>query len=649
MKISHSSGTYNTPFFLSIESDETVQYSINNGPYFTFREALFISNSCEIHIKTCSGEEFLHVELSATLESPGPIYIIGGADKCAEIHQAIIADAGGAEKARVAFIPAGSANPYAAGMDRMVRFETMAGLKIDRLQVPLLHERYDFSSKENQSAFRIIPVAIIDDPETSSNPVNDPDHVINDEGTYPNINEADWKNGGHSLEEAKSVFENNYNVFFFTGGNQTRYISALMNEDGSDGLLLSVIRWLHRYRGAVIAGTSAGAAGLACSMISGGGSAASWLQGLVNESLKDEIISPEVFPSSGENDRRLVMGPGLSFLPDFMVSDTHFFNRGRHGRLLKAVSHLVDTTGQQAVGIGVAENTAARVHANNITVVGESGIFIPVATNTFSFTIYHAFPGDVVQIHEQEGKIHVSQTTSDSKTLNDNLPSTLCEPDIFAKNRWLEFLFQGFSSSTCEHLFGLSLCSLQEVSADEYPRSDSIMLATFHKNSDFKRITTESITNDFGRKDRNYPQMQINRQLHNYVSGLALTIDIIEVSGDRPLYQFLQSPDAFREMPSSGSRLAVLGICKESLLILHAFFIDYEINSDSDELLMRIDTEPACQANILCNDANVVTDDNGMAVISSCTQLQINVESRSGVRLQGKVTASPFLIIGEEG
>ncbi|MCX7887780.1 MAG: cyanophycinase, partial [Verrucomicrobiae bacterium] len=56
--------------------------------------------------------------------------------------------------------------------------------------------------------------------------------------------------------------------FFFTGGNQSRITSALLNTDGSPTPALLAIRQIHR-TGGVIGGTSAGAAIMSDRMITG--------------------------------------------------------------------------------------------------------------------------------------------------------------------------------------------------------------------------------------------------------------------------------------------------------------------------------------------------------------------------------------------
>src|SRR3712207_4708460 len=99
-------------------------------------------------------------------------------------------------------------------------------------------------------------------------------------------------------------------------------------------------------RGLVVGGTSAGAAMMSNSMILGGAS--------------DE--NPKV--------GGVEIGPGMDLVIGAMI-DTHFSQRGRHGRLLTAVAHY-----PQDLGIGIDENTAMIVEKNEVRVLGEGAVTI---------------------------------------------------------------------------------------------------------------------------------------------------------------------------------------------------------------------------------------------------------------------------------
>lgn len=144
-----------------------------------------------------------------------------------------------------------------------------------------------------------------------------------------------------SIEQATGVF--------FTGGDQLN-ITALMG--GTP--LQAAIR--HRFeKGMTIAGTSAGATMMSNTMILNGG---------------------------GDTNPRLgcvVIGPGMDFLPG-VVTDTHFSERGRIGRLLTVVAHC-----PQNVGLGIDENTALVFHNDKFEVLG-SGAVTVVDAGDLSYT-----------------------------------------------------------------------------------------------------------------------------------------------------------------------------------------------------------------------------------------------------------------------
>jgi cyanophycinase len=128
--------------------------------------------------------------------------------------------------------------------------------------------------------------------------------------------------------------------FFFTGGDQARIIE-LVKGTRVDG----VIRKRHK-KGAVVGGTSAGAAMMPDTMIIEG----------------DSATNPRV--------NVVDMGPGMGFLPGIVV-DQHFSQRGRLGRLIAALV-------QQPVilGIGIDEDTAVIVDGDEFEVVGQGAVTV---------------------------------------------------------------------------------------------------------------------------------------------------------------------------------------------------------------------------------------------------------------------------------
>ena len=120
--------------------------------------------------------------------------------------------------------------------------------------------------------------------------------------------------GAGALEGATAVF--------FTGGDQL-HITALMGGTEMDKL----IKRRHG-KGLLLGGTSAGAAMMSNSMLLGG--------------------DGECNPRSGA----VEIGPGMDFVVGAVI-DTHFSQRGRHGRLIAAVAHY-----PQDLGLGLDEDTA---------------------------------------------------------------------------------------------------------------------------------------------------------------------------------------------------------------------------------------------------------------------------------------------------
>ncbi len=113
------------------------------------------------------------------------------------------------------------------------------------------------------------------------------------------------------------------NGVFITGGDQMRLVSLLGGTKFSQRL-----RQVASETGIVLAGTSAGAAGMSTSM----------------------IVRGDATPHPHKNSVKL--SPGLGFLKNIII-DQHFTERGRISRLITAVSY-----NPYNLGIGIDENTA---------------------------------------------------------------------------------------------------------------------------------------------------------------------------------------------------------------------------------------------------------------------------------------------------
>ena len=125
---------------------------------------------------------------------------------------------------------------------------------------------------------------------------------------------------------------------FITGGDQMRLVSILGGTK-----FAAKLRHLVRETNIVLAGTSAGAAGMSTSMIVRGESTSHPHKGSVR------------------------LSPGLGFLKNIII-DQHFTERGRISRLITAVSY-----NPYNLGIGVDENTAIILNSDGIMEVYGSG------------------------------------------------------------------------------------------------------------------------------------------------------------------------------------------------------------------------------------------------------------------------------------
>lgn len=141
--------------------------------------------------------------------------------------------------------------------------------------------------------------------------------------------------------------------FYFTGGSQSRVLDVFL-PDGDTTVAYRALRsrW---EEGAVLAGSSAGAAMMSSVMISGGSSEEAVEVGVAADAEADGVQ----------------LRPGMGFFPA-AVLDQHFLARGRIGRLL--VTTLQD--GTPRVGLGIDENTALIVDGDSAVVVGASGVVV---------------------------------------------------------------------------------------------------------------------------------------------------------------------------------------------------------------------------------------------------------------------------------
>ena len=164
-----------------------------------------------------------------------------------------------------------------------------------------------------------------------------------------------------TLEQATGVF--------FTGGDQL-HVTSLIGGSEMDLLLHDLYK-----KGVVIAGTSAGAAMMSGSM---------FVRGPAEENPRLE---------------NLQLGPGAEFLMGAII-DTHFSQRGRHGRLISAVAHY-----PHVLGLGVDEDTALVAKDGIFEVIGRGAVTV-IDAGELSYT-------NIPDLREDEGlslfniKLHI--------------------------------------------------------------------------------------------------------------------------------------------------------------------------------------------------------------------------------------------------
>ena len=138
-----------------------------------------------------------------------------------------------------------------------------------------------------------------------------------DDSTTADVDESLWS--GNAWQTDKLVGLEQAAGFWFTGGDQMRIVGSMRAEDGEESPLLGLI---HRRlaAGAVVDGTSAGAAVMSRAMIAGGDSFNALL-----EPLAQSYASTE-----DQDSGRLYLENGLGFLADGIV-DQHFDRKARLG------------------------------------------------------------------------------------------------------------------------------------------------------------------------------------------------------------------------------------------------------------------------------------------------------------------------------
>ncbi|MEW1953638.1 cyanophycinase [Terrabacter sp. NPDC080008] len=136
---------------------------------------------------------------------------------------------------------------------------------------------------------------------------------------------------------------------FLTGGSQVKLAQNIVGTPVGDAVVRAY------QRGAVVAGTSAGASIMSRFMIS----------------LGEEGLTPR--------QRASQVSAGLGLVEDVII-DQHFDQRGRYGRLMSMVA-----ASPNLLGMGIDENTAGEIRdGRTMSVIGAGSIFIVNARNAIT-------------------------------------------------------------------------------------------------------------------------------------------------------------------------------------------------------------------------------------------------------------------------
>lgn len=259
----------------------------------------------------------------AATADPGTLVIAGGAldPGNAPVFDAFIEAAGGVE-ARFVILPTASGYPAGSAADFAAALQSYGVAPANITRVDL---------------------AVMDDPDTDD------------------VDESEW--AGNARNPAQIAPIETADAIWFTGGDQARIAAALIEADGRDTPMLAALRG-RLAAGAVIGGTSAGAAMMSPVMIVRGETLPALLEAPI--ALPEGVEAPET--------DRLVLARGLGFFP-YGLTDQHFGERARLGRLARAV---VTVEASLRHGFGVDENTAMVIDLaeHRLTALGAGSVTI---------------------------------------------------------------------------------------------------------------------------------------------------------------------------------------------------------------------------------------------------------------------------------
>lgn len=153
-------------------------------------------------------------------------------------------------------------------------------------------------------------------------------------------------------------------VIFISGGDQMRLTNILGASPA-----MNALRARHA-EGAVVAGTSAGAACQSSTMVYGGAATDSLRKGAVK------------------------MAAGFGFVEGVII-DTHFLERGRFSRLLE-----VGATNPELLGVGIGEDAAVLFDGDRIIAFGPGHVILVDSSNITHSNVFELYDGEAVTVHD---------------------------------------------------------------------------------------------------------------------------------------------------------------------------------------------------------------------------------------------------------
>ena len=288
----------------------------------------------------------------------------------------------------------------------------------------------------NEENVEILPIAVSDDPSTEED-------------------ESKWRDGAYDKSLAEKAKQ--YDAIWFVGGNQLDYTDTLL-ANGKDTPVLASIREVYS-NGAVLGGSSAGAAIMSDPMIGAGTSIGALSQGVTNEDNYGDA-----------QDNRVFLTEGLGFFEAGMV-DQHFVKRGRFGRLIVGAWDAGNE-----MGYGIDENSAMVVHNNDqsIEVIGESGLVIVDLSNAKKTTEYPTAMKDVNISYIEKGdryfwKSKTYQISEDKPLIEQPYyPESTTNTGVFGEDALKQVLTYDLVDSESDEAVGLAYELISEKKGEGF-------------------------------------------------------------------------------------------------------------------------------------------------------------------------------------